>query len=164
MLTPAATDLLPAFDLPGTDGNRVRSRLLRGRLCTILLLLGSGLDEEWNRAVAEVEGELRDWGAELLPVVAAPAEGAARGARSVHAPVLIDADGALHRQLGAADAEGRPRPALLIVERGGAIRWRFDRTDDGPVDLTPAVEWARYLGIQEPECGTCVPAWPAEYR
>jgi hypothetical protein len=24
------------------------------------------------------------------------------------------------------------------------------------------VAWLRYLNILEPECGTCVPAWPLE--
>jgi hypothetical protein len=164
MLPAPATEVLPSFELPTTAGILVRSQLLRGRLCTILILLGSGWDDAWNRAVAEVEGELRDWGAELVPVVAAPEEDASRVAGSFQEPVLIDADGALHRRLGAVDGDGAPRPPLLVVERGGVIRWRLDRPDRGPLDLAPAVEWARYLGIQEPECGTCVPAWPAEFR
>ena len=29
-------------------------------------------------------------------------------------------------------------------------------------DLAASLEWIRYLGIREPECGTCVPAWPPE--
>ena len=29
-------------------------------------------------------------------------------------------------------------------------------------DLTEALSWLAYLNILEPECGTCVPAWPLE--
>jgi hypothetical protein len=28
--------------------------------------------------------------------------------------------------------------------------------------LDEAVSWLRYLNILEPECGTCVPAWPLD--
>jgi hypothetical protein len=140
-----------------------------GRPSIVLVLAGEGDDQDWIAAAVAVEGEMRDWGAEVLWLVAVPDAGrappAAEALRRAGAAgrVLVDAGGEVHRRLGAVDPAGRARPGLIVADRVGEIRCRVDRQGAGPVDLRPAVEWVRYLGVIEPECGTCVPAWPAEY-
>jgi hypothetical protein len=50
---------------------------------------------------------------------------------------------------------------LLVVHRTGTIYWRSPiRTDE--LDLDEALPWLGYLNVLEPECGTCVPAWPVD--
>jgi AhpC/TSA family len=170
---PSIGDPLPMLELPDAAGRPVSLRFYRGRLSLVLVLTGEGGDQEWIAAAAAAEREMRDWGAEVLWIAAAPEPGRGPSAAEallgagVAGTVLIDAGGEAHRRLGAVDAAGRrrthARPALIVADRLGEVRYRLDRDGAGPVDLQPAVEWARYLGVIEPECGTCVPAWPAEY-
>jgi len=169
---PPTPSALPWFELPDEHGTLVRSDALLARLAVALALVGRAADREWIAAVAAVEGEMREWGVDTVWIaIPGAGEDAARVARALRRAgaagrLLLDRDGALHRRLGAADgplpvdAAGNARPALLIVERGGTVRYRLD--GGAPPDPGPAVTWARYLAVLEPECSTCAPAWPAD--
>lgn len=160
---PVGPRWLPPFELPDTRGLPVRSSFFLGRLAIALALAGEEVDDAWIAQAVAAERQMREWGVETLWVAAVPPDKRvspvveallAAGAAGL---ILIDAGGRLHRKLAATDV---PRPALLVLERGGEVRCRIDRVENEPFDLRPAVEWARYLAVLEPECGTCVPAWP----
>jgi hypothetical protein len=96
-------------------------------------------------------------GAALLVVLRAPRAQAAqiRSQAGLRGPVLADSDGRVHARL---EAE---HPTLIVADRNGTIYWRAP-VEAGRPDFDEAVSWLRYLNILEPECGTCVPAWPLE--
>ena len=52
-------------------------------------------------------------------------------------------------------------PTLIVADRNGTFYWRAP-DEAGRPDLDEALSWLQYLNILEPECGTCVPAWPSE--
>ena len=70
-------------------------------------------------------------------------------------PVLADREGRLHERLMA------PRPTLLVTDRTGTIFWRA-WLEDTQAGFEEARSWLEYLNILQPECGTCVPAWPVD--
>jgi hypothetical protein len=48
-----------------------------------------------------------------------------------------------------------------VTNRNGTIFWRAG-LEDARAGFEKAHSWLEYLNILEPECGTCVPAWPVE--
>jgi hypothetical protein len=153
---------LPAAILSDTEGRPVSLGQYRGSLSLALFLAGDGTRREWLGEVAALEADLRAWGAQTMMVVAAAPAGHVRRDLRFQGVILVDPEGSVHRRLGAMDKDGRPRPALLIADRVGVLRHRLDFPATSAGELTAVVDWARYLGIQEPECGTCVPAWSPE--
>lgn len=148
---------IPAFDLPAAGGGRVRSWDYKDRRHLVLWLAGDSPAQRALAAAAAREPEIAAEGAVLLVVLKASPERAAQ----VHAdaglrgPVLADTDGRVHARLAASS------PALLVADRNGTLYWRGS-LNAGQPDLDEALSWLRYLNILEPECGTCVPAWPTE--
>jgi hypothetical protein len=54
---------------------------------------------------------------------------------------------------------GAERPTLLVTDRHGTVYWREVVAGSRP-NIDEALSWLAYINILEPECGTCVPAWP----
>jgi hypothetical protein len=81
-----------------------------------------------------------------------------RSQAGLRGPDLADSDGRVHARL---EVE---HPSLIVADRNGTIYWRYWRAPvaAGQPAFDEAVSWLRYLNILEPECGTCVPAWPLE--
>jgi peroxiredoxin len=148
---------VPAFELPAAGGGSVRSWDYRGRRHLVIWLAGRAPDRHAREQLAAREAEIRAEGAELLVVLLGSIRQAERiGAEAgLRGPVLADADGRVHERLGAL------RPTLLVTDRNGAIYWRAPVPAGAP-DIDEALSWLGYLNILEPECGTCVPAWPPE--
>jgi hypothetical protein len=154
---------LPSFEARDLSGCEVRSRRLLGALSITLFLAGDGSLHSWLQHLPQVAEQVAAWGGTLRVVAAVGRDAAERTRQQSAAPirVVLDESGDLHRRMRETDAQGRPRPALLIFERGGILRCRVG-PESADEDLEQALEWIRYLGIREPECGTCVPAWPRE--
>jgi peroxiredoxin len=148
---------LPAFELPAANGSRVRSWDFRGRVHLVLWLAGPSPAENALRRAAALEPDLQAEGATLLVVLRGSRErAAALGAEAgLGRPLLVDADGRVHARLGA------DQPALLVVHRNSTVYWRAALGATEP-DLQEALSWLQYINILEPECGTCVPAWPVD--
>ncbi len=145
---------LPAFELPRATGGGWRSWEQRGRHNWVIWLAGASPDRGDVRHAAAHQAELGDELAELILIVRGAWEPSDAGAESP-GPVLVDADGRLHARLGAGG------PTLLVTDRHGTIYWRT-RIEDFRADFAEALSWLEYLNILEPECGSCVPAWPTE--
>lgn len=148
---------LPGFDLPASGGSRVRSWDYRGRRHLVLWLAGSQPTPDQFAHPAEWLAALHAEGAELLTVVLGPLQLAdrLRAESGLPGPVLADADGRLHARLEAGSS------TMLVADRNTTIYWRAP-VEDGPAARAEALSWLAYLNILEPECGTCVPAWPTE--
>ena len=147
---------LSSFDLEEVDGERVRSWDYRGRRHLVIWLAGPAPEASELAEAARQEPALRAEGAELLVVVLGSAEQAGKLDRAgLRGPVLADPDGRLHERLVA------PRPTLLVTDRNGTIFWRA-RLEEARAGFEEARSWLEYLNILEPECGTCVPAWPVD--
>ena len=148
---------LPAFELPDAGGAQVRSWDYKSRRHLVLWLAGSAPEPRALAQAAARERELRDEGAVLLVIV----HGSQEQAKQVHSdaglrgPVLADSAGRVHARFAAR------QPILVVADRNGTIYWRAPVAGGRP-DLDEALSWLRYLNILEPECGTCVPAWPVE--
>ncbi len=146
---------LPAFELPAAGGGRVRSWDFKGRTALVVWLAGAGVSDAALGEVADREPEIRQEGAELVIILQAPldkAEGLRERAR-LRGPILADPDGRIHARF---EAE---QPTLLVADRDGTIYWRAPVDGERP-DLDEALSWLEYINILEPECGSCVPAWP----
>jgi peroxiredoxin len=148
---------LPAFELPAAGGGQVRSWDYKSRRHLVLWLAGATPDPRALTEAAAREREMQDEGAVLLVIVRGSPEQAEqlRSAVGLRGPLLADGDGRVHARLAAG------QPLLVVADRNGTIYWRTPVAGGQP-DLDEALSWLRYLNILEPECGTCVPAWPVE--
>jgi hypothetical protein len=147
---------LPSFTLP-TGAGPVRTSDYRSRRHLVIWLAGADPSPDALKEAASHEPAFRFEGAELLVVLHGPVERAeALGAQTgLRGRMLADADGQVHALLGA------PEPVLLVANRNATIYWRED-VEAGRPDFAEALSWLGYLNILEPECGTCVPAWPVD--
>lgn len=148
---------LPAFDLPAAGGGRVRSWDYKGRRHLVLWLTGDAPDRRALDAAARRESLMQAEGAVFLVILQASRERAEQtcAAAGLRGPVLADQDGRIHTRLAG------DRPVLLVADRNGTVYWRAPVLAGLP-DFDEAISWLQYLNILEPECGTCVPAWPVE--
>jgi hypothetical protein len=148
---------LPAFELPAAGGGRVRSWDYHGRRHLVVWLAGHRPARHQLAEAAGRASALQAEGAELLFVVRGPSEQAEqlRAEAGLRGPVLADTDGRLHVRLDARV------PTILVAERNATLYWRAP-VREGRGELDEALSWLAYLNILEPECGTCVPAWPTE--
>ena len=148
---------MPSFVLTAASGDEVRSSAFRSRRHLVLWLAGAGPGASALSRAAECESAMRTEGAELLVVVKGEVDEAKRlwveTGRRLN--VLADRAGELHAALGA------QKPMVLVADRNATIYWRTEVEADR-ADFDEALSWLGYLNILEPECGTCVPAWPVE--
>lgn len=147
---------LPSFTLLSATGDTVRSWNYRGRRNLVVWFAGASPDPAAVREAAERRPEVQAEDGELLIVVqAAPAAARALRERAgADALLLADEDGAYQREAGVVT------PTLFVTDRSRQIYWRAPA--DGCPPMTDAISWLAYLNILEPECGTCVPAWPPD--
>ncbi|MCC6174276.1 MAG: hypothetical protein IT305_03135 [Chloroflexi bacterium] len=148
---------MPAFDLPAAGGGHVHSWDYRSRRHLVLWLTGRQPDRDALAAAVGRTSALQAEGAVLLVVVLGPVEEAdrLRSEARLSGPILADVDGTLHARL---DADA---PTMLVAGRNATVYWRATVRDAGAT-LDEALSWLEYLNILEPECGSCVPAWPTE--
>jgi predicted amidohydrolase len=148
---------LPAFELSDGAGGVVRSWDLRGRRHLVLCLMGATPDRQALRELASREPAIESEGAVLLVAVRGSPERAAElgKAAGLGRPVLADPEGRVHARLGA------DVPTLVVADWNATVYWRGPLAA-GESGVDEALSWLGYLNILEPECGTCVPAWPPE--
>ncbi len=148
---------LPSFTLPAAGGGNISASDYRSRRHLVIGLVGAAPSHEVLQAAATREEAIRAEGAELVIVLRAPLERVeqVRSELGWRGLMLADADGTVHTRVGADE------PTVLVVHRNSMIYWRALLTD-AAATFDEAVSWLGYLNILEPECGTCVPAWPPE--
>lgn len=151
------------FELISALGRHIQLSDYRGR-CNLVLIFADNrpgttkLLLEAAQQYTEIQGQE----AELLAVVRqSPAQAAAMKQQlKLPYPVLADADGCIHRQVGAVDPQEHVAPAAYITDRFGEV-FGIYRTRDGQT-LPPVAEilnWLEFINHQCPECEA--PEWPA---
>lgn len=148
------------FSLTSIDGKQVRPSDYRG--VSNLVVMFAGSEKTSPKLVAEMTrhySELRDEEAQILAIVARTRDAAATLNLGAPFPILIDQDGGVHREFGAADEDGRPVPAIYITDQYGEVFGSF-RTAIGQAlpDLREILNWLEFVNSQCPECEP--PEWP----
>lgn len=148
------------FSLRAADGKELSVSDYRGRRNLVLLLAGGA---ESAGALLEQAGQqhprLQEEDARLLAVMQADAESVGKLAQGLPFPVLVDKDGRIHRQLGAAQADGKPASAVYITDGYGEVFGAY-RTARGQAMPTAneILDWLSFINRQCPECEP--PEWP----
>jgi hypothetical protein len=147
---------LPTFSLPAAGGGTVNTWDYRSRRNLVVWLAGDSptaiaLQEAVDREIAFSEER-----AVLVTILQADLNAAESLKRAgLRGPVLADPDGRVH-QLIAAGA-----PTLLVTDQNQVVYWRMP-IEDGRPNFAEALSWLQYVGILDPSCGACQPAWPSE--
>ena len=159
---PSVGRRLNEIELPSV-GSKVALFDFRGRANLVLFAADDrGPTATLAARLGDQYAQIKNEDAVVLLIVQDSHEAAARMTKDLKLPypVLIDRDGRVHRELGAADAEGKARAAVYITDRFGEV-FSVYRTRDG-MDLPSLEEIVRmleFVNSQCPECG--VPEWPA---
>jgi peroxiredoxin len=158
--------IFPDTRLPATGGGAVELSAYRGRANLVLVLAGTGADARVDplvRALQQHADALRTDEAQVLEIVAATPAAVPAVARrqEIEFPVLVDADGRLHRSVGAVSLDGAPSPAVFVTDRCRAVFASFELAEG---QALPRAEdllgWREFIHSPCPEC--CPPESPAE--
>src|SRR5690348_6736490 len=150
------------FQLFTADGRQIRPSDFRAHANLVLIFAGvpttamNVLEE-----IAQHKHELQAEEAQVIAIVQATAAVAAELASTfkVQIPLLVDADGSVHRGFGAAAHDGVPAPAIYITDRYGEVFAAF-RTAIGQrlPTFDEILSWLSFVNSQCPECES--PEWP----
>ncbi|MEN4041525.1 MAG: redoxin domain-containing protein [Anaerolineaceae bacterium] len=138
--------LLPNFSLPDADGRLAALSAYRRRFNLVVIFSGqpvtptfTPLLDELAAAQAHLLG--RDAAVLAVTTVTPPA--------GYPFKVLVDADGAVHRQCGAVDDAGKPAFTIAILDRYGEIYARYTELEKSPLPSIQAmIEWLEYIELQ----------------
>lgn len=123
--------LIPDFSLPASTGQTLSLDSFRGNTPLVIFFL-PGLDSDEDRDLAMgYDKHLADFGrhrSQVLGVVKEQAKTVRNQAEEMelHLPILADASGAMIRDYGVDDADGRARHALVISDKDANLVRRFD--------------------------------------
>jgi peroxiredoxin len=150
------------FELASIAGSTIALSHYRGRANLVLFAVGH--DESTMTLMmrlADQYAQIKNEDATVLLIFQESPEAAARMAQELKLPypVLVDEDGRVHRELGAADTVGSPRSAIYITDRFGEVFGAY-RSRDGISlpSFEKIVHMLEFVNSQCPECG--VPEWP----
>jgi peroxiredoxin len=159
-LHPTAGERIPDLVLPDVQGQPVHLAALHGRWNDWLeAVIFTGEDEAiFQTLLADLQRQEDDYSAESVRVVLiAPAgsraAAALRAARlDLPFAVLIDENGAAHRQVQALDEAGRPVLAAFVTDRYGNIEADIrPGSSNWPPSSQGLLDWLRFIAIQCPE-------------
>lgn len=153
-------EIFPRFTLPGLDGSAVFLESYRGRRNLAVVFAADVIDESPVTALLRElrwrAEELTAEAAQVLVIVTSPSIAARRGPKVF--PTLLDAEGRIHRDVGAINAAGRPAPAVFVTDRFGEIFAAYvPGHRSGLPSAKEILEWLVFINTQCPECG--VPEW-----
>ena len=149
--------LLRDFTLMSALGHLVH----RGRSNLVLICADERAEtEQLLLGLASQYTEIRNEEAEVLVVVRSSAEAAGKKEQlKLPYPILVDDNGRIHQELGAADSQGREFAAVYVTDRFGEVFGTYRTRDGQPLPrLADIVNLLEFIGIQCPECEP--PEWP----
>lgn len=142
------------FSLPASTGQTLSLDSFKGKVPLVLVFLNDIEAEEDLALLNELDSRLREFGSERSQVLAV-ARFTAREARALaeeqdlSIAVLADASGAMARDYGADDDEGRTRRVAVVADKRGELKRRFDPLplDDDPEAIVDGLlDTVRALG------------------
>jgi peroxiredoxin Q/BCP len=161
---PRKGQLIRDFTLISTAGQPISLSDYRGRSNLVLIFAGGGDSIPDIKILTEIAPDYAgflDEQTRVLAILQCTAETAARikAETNLPFPLLVDEDGRIHRQTGAADKYGQPATAIYITDRFGEVfaAYRAAERQTMP-DVREIVTWLAFINSQCPECGP--PEWP----
>jgi len=153
--SPNVGRMMPQIDLPAIGGGRMATRNLKGRKNLVLYFFDPASDACLSNLnqLAEILASCRELDAEMAAIGGEDLDTLSNrlGSRSLPFPVLADGDGEARSRLGASQA------VLIIADRFGQIRERWDLDCGTAPDKTRIVDVLSLIELECPECG--VPTW-----
>jgi peroxiredoxin len=159
LTSPRPERVLRDFVLLSAEGKPVQVSDFRGRANLVLLFTPSS--SLLGELACEAE-KFREQEAQVLAVLPCPREEALQVKQRLKFPFLLlsDSELAVHRSIGAVDAQARPRATLYITDRFGEIFASFRESAAGGLPrVSDILEWLEFINRQCPECFP--PEWPA---
>lgn len=161
---PGRGQMLRDFALSSAAGKRVQLSDCRGRANLVVVLAGACGSRprlELLRQLASRHAAILEQETQVMAVLCCSPEQAQAIKLRAQFPfvVLADADGAVHRSLGALDRRGLPRLAVYVTDRYGEVfaAWRTVAGDASPT-AQEILGWLEFINRQCPECFP--PEWP----
>ena len=150
------------FQLFAVDGRQIRPSDFRAHANLVLVFAGAAATQmNLLEEIAHRKDELKTEEAQVIAIVLTTAAVAAELADTLklRIPLLVDEDGSVHREFGAATDDGAPAPAIYITDRYGEVFGSF-RTAIGQRLPTfhEILSWLSFVNSQCPECES--PEWP----
>ena len=158
---PSSGYLLRDFTLMSALGHPVQLSAYRGRSNLVLICADERAEtEQLLLGLASQYTQIRNEEAEVLVVVRSPAEATEKKEQlKLPYPILVDDNGRIHQELGAADSQGREFAAVYVTDRFGEVFGAYRTRDGQPLPrLADIVNLLEFIGIQCPECEP--PEWP----
>jgi len=161
---PSKGRILPDFALPAAfSGRQVQASGFRGR-ANLVVIADDGRTETANliSEAGRQYAEIKDQEAEVLLIVRPLQLTAATDQESLKrlpCAVLVDEDGAIHRRLGAVDAQGHDSAAIYVTDRYSEVFGVYRKSAGQSVpDIAEILSWLEFINSQCPECEP--PEWP----
>ncbi len=145
---------LPDVRLPTTEGDVVQTSDFRQRRNLVLALIGRSGCEDFLRDLASRREDFDFLDSDVLVVTSQTPQRAAEMRRrlALPYPMLVDAGGAAHAQLGAAATGAACSPTVYVVDRFGEIFATYPYEDERSVPSAQALlDWLQYIELQCPE-------------
>lgn len=152
---PVKGQYLREFELPSSSGAKVRLSDYRGRAALVLIVCDASAEpEKLLTDLAQHYAQIRSEDAEVLAIVDGSPEQEAAKARHLPFPVLADADGRVHRALGAGDSA-----AVYVTDRFGEVFGVYRKAEGQALPGTDEIlRMLEFVSVQCPECEP--PEWP----
>ena len=148
------------FTLKSADGTDIRLSDYRGRSNLVLVFAGSaGTAFNLLAEIGQHDSQLQEEEAQVLAIVQDATDAVVHLARklALSFPLLVDEDGCVHREFGAAHAEATP--AIYITDRYGEVFGSYPTAVSQALPtLEEILDWLSFINSQCPECEP--PEWP----
>lgn len=150
--------MLPAFNLPASDGQHYHRRSWHGRRDLVLVLLHGSDCPACREVLAKLRADVPELDileTTIVPVVADTPAAVRELARDLELPfaVLADVEGTLRRQL----VEEGEAVALLVTDKFGSVMTREAGHERDLPTGTALLRAAEFVAFQCPECYDFVP-------
>src|ERR1035437_3014344 len=152
---PSSGYLLRDFTLMSALGPPVQLSAYRGKSNLMLICADERAEtEQLLLGLASQYTQIRNEEAEVLVVVRSPAEATEEKEQlKLPYPILVDDNGRIHQELGAADSQGRAFSAVYVTDRVGEVFGAYRTRDGQPLPpLADIVNLLEFIGIQCPAC------------
>lgn len=159
---PVKGQLIREFESTSTEGQKISVFDYRGR-SNLVLVFGEESPRclEFLTGVANGYSKIQEEQTEVLAVLQCTRETASQLKEKAGAkfPVLVDADGRMHRLMGAQDGSGQPGMAIYITDRYGEVFAAFHEAEKQSMPTVQEIlGWLAFVNSQCPECSP--PEWP----
>jgi len=163
---PGKGQLIRDFTLISSLGQPISLSDYRGRSNLVLIFAGGEDGSSDIKILAEIATDYAgflDEQTQVLAIVQCTRERAARikAETNLPFPLLVDEDGRIHRDTGAADKYGQPATAIYITDRFSEV-FAVYRAAEGQTmpEVREIVTWLSFINSQCPECAP--PEWPVQ--